>query len=127
MPRIIAKSYIEFWRKSSDIIRMRLLYGYAFRIINTLWGESSGHQLIPSLKGQLPLKTMETLTKVLCIIGSNLVILAWTGPELSRGQAIDWHTNWHTRTHPHTDAGNDNTRWPKLASGKNPNISGMDN
>ena len=30
-----------------------------------------------------------------------------------RGQASDWHTDWHT----HTDAGDDNTRRPKLASG----------
>ena len=32
--------------------------------------------------------------------------------ELSRGQTRDW------RTHGHTHAGNDNTRRPKLASGK---------
>ena len=44
-------------------------------------------------------------------------ILAWTGTELSRGQASDWHTD--RQTHTHTDAGNDNTRRPKLASGKN--------
>ena len=43
------------------------------------------------------------------------------GPELSRGQASDWHTDRQTdrHTHTHTDAGNDNTRRPKLASGKN--------
>ena len=39
------------------------------------------------------------------------------GDELSCGQARDWHT--HTRTHRPTDAGDDNTRRPKLASGKN--------
>ena len=37
--------------------------------------------------------------------------------ELLRGQAGDWRTD--TRTHTHT--GNDNTRRPKLASGKNIN------
>ena len=58
-------------------------------------------------------KTIGILTKVLCIVGPNLVILAWTGPELSRGQGSDWHTDRHT----HTDVGNDNTRKPKLASG----------
>ena len=52
-----------------------------------------------------------------CISGPNLVILAWMGDELSRGQARDWYT--HTRTHRPTDAGDDNTRRPKLASGKN--------
>ena len=63
-------------------------------------------------KGQSPLKTIGILTKVFYTCVSNLVILAWTGLELLRGQASDWHTNWHT------DAGNDNTRRPKLASGK---------
>ena len=29
--------------------------------------------------------------KVFCIFGPNLVILAWTGPGLSRGQTSDWH------------------------------------
>ena len=60
-------------------------------------------------------KTIQTLTKLFCTFGPNLVILAWTGPELSRGQASDWHTDWHTDAH--TDAGNDNTRRPKLAAG----------
>ena len=47
-----------------------------------------------------------------CSSGPNLVILAWTGDKLSRGQASD------CRTHRQTDGGNDNTRRPKLASGK---------
>ena len=63
-------------------------------------------------KGESPLKTIGILTKVFYTWVSNLVILAWTGLKLSRGQASDWHTDWHT------DAGNDNTRRPKLASGK---------
>ena len=45
------------------------------------------------------------------------MILACTGDELSRGQASDYRT--HGRTDTQTDAGNDNTRRPKLASGKN--------
>ena len=57
-------------------------------------------------KGQSPRKTIGTLTKVFYIYGSNLVILAWTGLELSCGQASDLHTDGQT------DAGNDNTRWP---------------
>ena len=31
-----------------------------------------------------------TLTKVFCTFGRNLVVLAWTGDELSRGQAQNW-------------------------------------
>ena len=62
-------------------------------------------------------KTTGTLTKVFCIFGPNLVILAWMSPELSHRQASDWHTCRQTDTHVH-DAGNDNTWRPKLASGK---------
>ena len=113
-------------------------------------------------------KTTWILTKVVCTSGLNLVVLAWTGDVLSRGQAQNvvnfdfevkfdlegqgqstqnnrdldqgllhlwskfgdpsWHGWWviartssrltHGRTHTQTDAGNDNTRRPKLASGK---------
>ena len=68
-------------------------------------------------QGQSPPKTIGILTKVFYIYGPNLVILAETGHELSCGQARDWHTDGHT--HTQTDAGNDNTRRPILASGKN--------
>ena len=30
------------------------------------------------------------------------MILAWTGPELSCGQASDWRTDWHIHTWTHT-------------------------
>ena len=69
-------------------------------------------------EGRSSPKTIGTLTKVLCTFVPNLVILAWTSGELSCGQAHDWHTHTDTRTHGHTDTGNDNTRRPKLASGK---------
>ena len=46
-------------------------------------------------------KTIGILTKVFYTYGSNLVILAWTGDELSRGQASDYRT--HGRTDGHTD------------------------
>ena len=52
-------------------------------------------------KGQSPPKTIGILTKVFYTCVSNLVILAWTGLELSRGQASDWHTDWHTHGHTH--------------------------
>ena len=48
-------------------------------------------------QGQSPPKTIEILTKVFYIYGPNLVILAETGHELSRGQAKGWRT--HTDTH----------------------------
>ena len=49
-------------------------------------------------QGQPPPKTIGILTKVFYIYGPNLVILAETGHELSRGQARDWHTDGHTHT-----------------------------
>ena len=67
-------------------------------------------------QGQSPPKTIGILTKVFYIYSPNLVILADTGHELSRGQARDWRTDGHT--HRQTDAGNDNTGRPILASGK---------
>ena len=67
-------------------------------------------------QGQSPPKTIGILTKVFYTYGPNLVILAWTGDELSRGQTW-WRTDG--RTDWRTDAGNDNTRRPILASGKN--------
>ena len=67
-------------------------------------------------QGQSPPKTIGTLTKVFYTYGPNLVILAQTGDELSRGQACGYRT--HRRTQRQTDGGNDNTRRPKLASGK---------
>ena len=67
-------------------------------------------------QGQSPPKAIGILTKVFYTYGPNLVILAWTGDELSHGQ-----TWWRTDglTDGRTDAGNDNTWRPKLASGKN--------
>ena len=51
--------------------------------------------------GQSPPKTVGILTKVFYTYGPNLVILAWTGDELSRGQASAYRT--HRRTDGHTD------------------------
>ena len=70
-------------------------------------------------QGQSPPKTIGILTKVFYTYGPNLVILAWAGDELSRGQASDYRT--HGRTDTQTDAGNDNTRRLKLAMGKKRN------
>ena len=66
-------------------------------------------------QGQSPPKTIEILTKVLS-----------GNPSLNGSRVIAWTSKWlthrlthkHTRTHTHTDAGDDNTRRPKLASGK---------
>ena len=47
-------------------------------------------------QGQSPPKTIGILTKVFYTYGPNLVILAWTGDELSRGQTW-WRTDGGTQ------------------------------
>ena len=59
-------------------------------------------------QGQLPHKTIGILAWVFYTPYPNLVILAWMGDELGE-----------TRTDRQTDTGNDNTRRPKQAEGKN--------
>ena len=71
------------------------------------------------VQSRSPPKIIGILTKVFCTYVSNLVILAWTADELSCGQASDWYTH----TDRYTDRGDDNTRRPKLASGKNPSVA----
>ena len=65
-------------------------------------------------QGQSPLKTIGILTKVFYTYGPNLVILAWTGDKLSRGQASDYGT--HGRTDRHTDRRRQR-QYPKAKTG----------
>ena len=67
-------------------------------------------------QGQSPPKTIGILTKVFYIYGPNLVILAETGPELSRGQTKGWRT--HTDTHRQTQATTipEGQNWPRVMS-----------
>ena len=75
-------------------------------------------------QGQSPPKTVGILTKVFYTHCPNLMILAWTGDELSRAQSSAYRTHRRTdgRSHRQTDACNDNTGSPKLASRKYLNI-----
>ena len=65
-------------------------------------------------QGQSSPKTIGTLTKVFYTYGSNLVILAWTGPSYRVDKRV---IDTHRHTDTQTGTGNDNTRRPKLASG----------
>ena len=71
-------------------------------------------------QGQSLLKTIGILTKVFYTYGPNLVILAWTGDELSRGQASAYRT--HRQTDGHTDIQMQATtipegqNWPRVKS-----------
>ena len=72
-------------------------------------------------QGQLPPKTIGILTKVFYTYGPNLVILASLNGWWVIARTSKWlpHPRTDGRTDTQTDAGNDNTRRPKLASGKN--------
>ena len=65
-------------------------------------------------QGQMSHKTIRILTKLFCTSGPNLVILAWTGDELSRGQARDYCT--HRRTHRQKQATTipEGQNWPRV-------------
>ena len=63
-------------------------------------------------KRQSPPKIIGILTKVFYTCDSKLVILAWTGLELSRGQASDWHTDWQTQMQATTIPEGQN--WPRV-------------
>ena len=67
------------------------------------------------VQGQLPPKTIGILTKVFCSSGPNLVIVAWTGDKLSRGQASGYRTHRQTdrQTQPTTIPEGQNWPWVK--------------
>ena len=67
-------------------------------------------------QGQSPPKTIRILTKVFYTYGPNLLILAWMGDELSRGQASAYRTHRRTdgRTHRQTDR---QRQYPKAKTG----------
>ena len=59
-------------------------------------------------------KTLVILTKVFYISGPNLVILAETGDELSRGQARDWRTDGHTDRQTQATTIPEGQNWPRV-------------
>ena len=63
---------------------------------------------------QSPPKPRGILTKVFYTYGPNLVILAWTCDEFSRGQASDYRT--HGRTHRQTQPTTipEGQNWPRV-------------
>ena len=65
-------------------------------------------------QGQSPPKTIGILTKVFYIYGPNLVILAETGHELSRGQAKGWHTRTDTHTQTQATTIPEGQNWPRV-------------
>ena len=74
-------------------------------------GVNQDFELYLTLKEKVDRSTkLEILINVFYTFGPHLMILAWTGGALSRGQTRDCGTH----TDMQTDTGNENTRRPKL-------------
>ena len=129
------KNEIEGWGQSSPkfsgILRvLRCIIGPNLEILSWIGGEWWHGQAQNmaifyfevkfdlKVQDQLTPKTIGILTKVFCSSGSNLVILAWTGDKLSRGQASDYRT--HRRTHRQTQATTipEGQNWPRVKMAK---------
>ena len=65
-------------------------------------------------QGQSLPKTIGILTKVFYTCGPNLVILAWTGDELSHGQAHDWRMDGHTDRQTQATTVPEGQNWPRV-------------
>ena len=66
-------------------------------------------------QGQSPPKTIGILTKVFFYTyGPNLVILAWTGDELPRGQASDYPTDGRTDTQTQATTIPEGQNWTRV-------------
>ena len=66
---------------------------------------------------QSPPKTTVILTKVFYTYGTHLVILAWTGVELSRGQASDYRTDGRTHRQTQATTITEGQNWPRVKNG----------
>ena len=64
-------------------------------------------------QGQSPPKPIGILTKVFYTYGPNLVILAWTGDELSHGQTW-WQTDWRTDGQTQATTIPEGQYWPRV-------------
>ena len=85
------------------LTELRCIFGQNLKILTSTGGEWSCGQAQNSVnfdfqvkfdfegQGQSTPKTTGISTKMFCVSGSNLVILAGTSHKLSRGQAHDWH------------------------------------
>ena len=109
VPYYFSRSYIKFQGHT----------GWKMEDLDQIWARLLGRSQLsnpPDLpcyfkvqfdlegQGQLNLKTIWILAKVLCILCPNLI--AWTGGELSRGHGVDTHACKHTQRHGQTNAGN---------------------
>ena len=98
---------------------LRYIFGQNLEILTSTGGEKSCGQAPNSVnfdfqvkfdlesQGQSTPKTIGILTKMFCMSGSNLMILAGTSHKLSHGQARDWrpHEQTQARQYPKAKTG----------------------
>ena len=101
---------------------LRCIFGQNLEIPTSTGGEWSCGQAQNSVnfdfqvnfdlegQGQSTPKTIGILTKMFCMSGSNLVILAGTSHKLSRGQARDWRPHEQTQATTIPEGQN----WPRV-------------
>ena len=104
------------------LTELRYIFGQNLEILTSTGGEWSCGQARNSVnfdfqvkfgfegQGQSIPKTIGVLTKMFCMSGSNLVILAETSHKLSRGQARDWRPHGQTQTTTIPEGQN----WPRV-------------
>ena len=87
--RDLNQGILHLWSKFGD----PSLNGWWIMVrTSSKWGKSLTFKLNLTLKVKVDHTRAQlgTLTKVFCTFGPNLVSLAWTGDELSRGQTLWW-------------------------------------
>ena len=101
---------------------LRCIFGQNLEILTSTGGEWSCEQAQNSAnfdfqvkfyledQNQSTPKTIGILTKMFCMSGSNLVILAGTSHKLSRGQAHDWRPHEQTQATTIPEGQN----WPRV-------------
>ena len=106
------------------LTELRCIFGQNLEILTSTGGEWSCGQAQNSVnfdfqvkfdledQGQSTPKTIRILTKMLCMSGSNLVILAGTSHKLLRGQALDWRPHEQTQATTIPEGQN----WPRVKS-----------
>ena len=104
------------------LTELRCIIGQNLEILTSTGGEWScgqaqncvnfDFQVKFDLEGQVQStpKTIGILTKLFCMSGSNLVILAGTSDKLSRGQARDWRPHGQTQATTIPEGQN----WPRV-------------
>ena len=122
----IEDQYQSIPKLTEILTELRCIIGKNLEILTSTGGEWSCGQaqnwvnfdfqvkFVLEGQGQSTPKTIGILTKLFCMSGLNLVILAGTSDKLSRGQARDWRPHRQTQATTIPEGQN----WPRVKMGK---------